>query len=122
MKRFKQAVLSLTLTLLLVVPVANANFQWGYPDGSFSQVIAIGGAGHAFVFGDFAGSGDLDIFTVQTSHGSAPLSAALVAGGVLFPSAFAYWLDFTGTVAGFLRYDVFADQGFGFFYVTTVFL
>jgi hypothetical protein len=122
MKRFKQAVLSLTLALLLAAPAVNANFGWDYPDGSFAQVIAVGGTGHAFVFGDFAGSGDLDIFVLNSTHSSTPLFAFLVAGGTPLSGAYALWLDFRGFSGVFLRYDVYVDQGFGFFYTTTVFL
>ncbi len=122
MKRFKQLALSLTLALLLVAPAVHADFDWDYPDGSFGIVLALGGSGHAFVFGDFAAGGDLDIFTLHSNHSSVPLSGGLIAGGTPLPSAFAYWLDYRGTSGGFLRYDAYADQGFGFFYVTTVFL
>lgn len=122
MKRFKQVVLSLTLALLLVAP-ASADFNWNYPDGSFANIQASGGGTrHLVVFFDWAVTGDLDVFALYTTHTSLPVLGSASVGSTQLPTAFAYWLDFRGTSGGFLMYDVYADQGVGFFYVVTVFV
>ena len=98
---------------------AKADFSIGYPDNSFALVQAIGATGHAFIFADFAISGDDDIFTLHTNHSSFPLSASLAG----FSSGIGYFLDFLFVNAsGFFVYDVYATQGSGYFFVGTYFL
>jgi hypothetical protein len=113
-------VVPLIAILLLAVTPAKADFTIGYPDGSLGLVWAIGGAGHAFVFADFAGTGDDDIFTSHTAHSSTPLFVNLGVGASTY---IGYWLDFQFiNASGFFVYDVYATQGGAFFYVGTYLL
>lgn len=99
---------------------AKADFSVSQPDGSLALVWAIGSAGHAFVFADFAGSGDDDIFTVHTNHSSSPLFTNLGVGASTY---IGYWLDYLYTDAfGDFVYDVWATQGGSFFFVGTYYL
>ena len=104
--------------LVSAVPDARADSSVGFPDGSFSIAIALGGGVVVFLFFDFAGSGDLDIFTHHVnSFGN--LVFVSLAG---LPSGLAYWLDFRGPVGSRLLYDVFTTTGGPFFFVGQILL
>lgn len=119
MKRMLRVLPLLAILFFASTPV-KADFSIGYPDGSLGLVWAIGGVGHAFVFADFAGSGDDDIFTAHTNHSSLPLFANLGVGGSTY---IGYWLDFQFiNVFGAFVYDVYATQGGAFFFVGTYLL
>lgn len=105
------AVVVLTLT---IASPASADFSVTYPDGSFGFEINLGFGLHAAAFWDIPGDGDIFIFSANAV--SNPLLAAF-AGGL----GFAYWLDFRFVDAfGRAVYDVYANQGTGFFFVTRV--
>ncbi len=113
-------VLPLIATLFFASTPAKADFSIGYPDGSLGLVWAIGSVGHAFVFADFAGTGDDDIFTAHTNHSSGALLTNL---GVGASNYIGYWLDYLYTdINGDFVYDVWASQGGSFFYVDTYLL
>lgn len=98
-------IVALGIILISVGPAAADSFV-GYPDGSISRVVALGGGVQGFVFFDFASSGDLDIFVhpVNAFSDLAPVSLAGFAG-------FALWLDFEGTSGPFLVYGVYTCLG-----------
>src|SRR5262245_21219891 len=102
------------LTLTLASP-ASADFSVTYPDESLGFEIKLGSGLHAAVFCDLpVGSG---LFIISANAVSNPLLVSFFAGA----SGFAYWLNFLG-FDGFGRaiYDVYINQGAGFFFVTTV--
>lgn len=120
MKRLLSMLPLLSILFFASAP-AKADFSIGYPDGSVSLVWAIGAAGHAFVFADFAISGDDDIFTAHTTHSSTALFTNLGIGESVYAG---YYLDFQ-FVNGFgdFVYDVYATQdGVSFFPVGTFLL
>ena len=97
--------------LFLEVPAAWADSFVNYPDGSFSQVLDLGGGIHAYIFVDFPGDTDIFVHSVNTFGNFASVT---LRG---FPAGFAYWADFKGTVSGRLLFDVFVFQGSSFFFV-----
>ena len=97
--------------LLLAVPAVWADSSVTYPDSSFSQVIDLGGGIHANIFFDFAGDNDIFTHHVNTFGNFWFLS---LAG---FPSGLAYWADFRGFFGSRMLFDVWVNQGFGFFFV-----
>jgi hypothetical protein len=109
--------LPLIAILFFASTPAKADFSISYPDGSLGLVWAVGSAGHAMIFADFAVSGDDDIFTAHTNHSSTPLSANLGVGGSTY---IGYWLDYLySDASGDFIYDVYATQGGAFFFVGT---
>lgn len=99
------------ITLLWAAAPAKADFGWVYPLGEIAFVWALSSVGHTFVFIDFFN----DIYTLNTTHSSTPISANLGAG-----SAFAYYLAYQSSNISGDVYDVYIDTtGGGFFYVFT---
>ena len=108
---FLTAVVVLTLT---IASPASADFSVTYPDGSLGFEINLGFGLHAAAFWDILG--DYDIFVISANAVSDPLLASFLGG-----LGFAYWLDFRFVdVSGRAVFDVYTNQGFGFFFVTRV--
>ena len=106
------AVVVLTLT---IASPASADFSVIYPDGSLGFEINLGFGLHAAAVWDIPG--DRDIFVISANAVSNPLLVSFFAGA----SGFAYWLDFLGFDRfGGAVFDVYTNQGTGFFFVTTV--
>ncbi len=113
----KRLLIALTLgtALLFTATPAKADFDWDYPDGTLALIWAEPG-GHAAIFVDIPG--DRDIFTIHTTHSSTPNFFSLGYGG-----AYAYWLNYLYTdTFGDWVYEVYIDQGGGFFLVGFYFL
>lgn len=62
--------------------------------------------------------GDFDLFTHHVNTFGNLVFLSLQG----FPSGFAYWADFRGTVGSRLLFDVFVNQGSGFFFVSQLLL
>jgi len=104
------AVVVLTLT---IASPASADFSVTYPDGSLGFEINLGVGLHAAAFWDIPG--DSDIFVISANATSNPLFVSFFPGA----SGFAYWLDFRGIDEfGRAVFDVYTNQGAGFFFVT----
>lgn len=97
--------------LLLAVPAAWADSSVTYPDRSISIVWNLGGGVHVNIFWDIPGDNDIFVHNVNFFGNFVSLS---VAG---FPSGLAYWCDFRGLVGPQMLFDVWVNQGFGFFFV-----
>jgi hypothetical protein len=102
--------------LLLSLPTAaRADFGVAYPDGAVAYAINVGPG-----FTVVALINDLgDIFTIHSDGFSDPVLVSLAG----FPPARALFLFFLGvTPEGHSEYDLYVDQGSGFFFVDTVLL
>jgi hypothetical protein len=106
------AVVVLTLT---IASPASADFSVIYPDGSLGFEINLGFGLHAAAFWDIPGT--RDIFVTSADAVSNPLPVPFFPGA----SGFAYWLKFLFfDELGRAVFDVYIDQGAGFFLVTRV--
>jgi len=102
--------------LLLSLPTAaRADFGVEYPDGAVAYAINVGpGLTVVALINNFG-----DIFTIHADGFSNPVLVSLAG----FPAARAILLFFQGvTPTGRSEYDLYVDQGFGFFLVDTVIL
>jgi hypothetical protein len=113
----KHGVLLLTgmmVILGLLAAPASADFTVAFPDETAGLEINEGFGLHlAAVI-----ASDLNISAFAANATGNPLFLPAVAGG---PAAFAFWLSFQGfNVFGESVYDVYANQGFGFFFVTRI--
>lgn len=99
-----------TVVTFSAAPSAQAGTFATYLDGSFAQSVFVGPGQLAFVFADFAATGDNDIFTLHADSFANPLPLGMAG----FQPALGYYLNFL-FVDGFgnFVYDVYADQGFG---------
>jgi hypothetical protein len=99
--------------LLSLPPAARADFTVTYPDGAVAYAINFGpGLNVVALINDFG-----DIFTMHSDGFSNPVLVS-VAG---FPVSRAILLFFIGvTPEGPSEYDLYVDQGSGFFFVDTV--
>ena len=98
--------LIVAVCVLMGVGQAAADSNLNYPDGTFSEVINLGGGQHAFVLFDNPGDRDIFVHPVDFS------------GNLLFVNVnntfmgFGLWLDFEGqTNQGFLQYGVYVCAG-----------
>ena len=102
--------------LLLSLPTpARADFSVAYPDGSVAYAINFGAGLNVVALINGFG----DIFTIHSDGFSNPVLVSLAG----FPASRAmllFFLEFTP--AGRARYDLYVDQGSGFFFVDTVVL
>ena len=112
---WKPALLATVVVLTLTIaPPASADFTVIYPDGSRGFEINLGFGVHATAFWDIPG--DKDIFVISANAAANPATASFAG-----TSGFAYWLNFRGLDAsGRSVFDVYTNQGAGFFFVTTV--
>jgi hypothetical protein len=105
------AVVALTLT---IASPASADFSVTYPDGSLGFEINLGFGLHAAAIWDLPGT--RDIFVISANAVSNPLLVSFFGS-----SGFAYWLAFQGfDASGSSVFDVYSNQGDGFFFVTRV--
>jgi hypothetical protein len=101
--------------LLLSLPTAaRADFGVAYPDGAVAYALNFGPGLNVVALINNLG----DIFTIHSDGFSNPVLVSLAG----FPAARAILLFFQGVTAGRSEYDLYVDQGFGFFFVDTVFL
>jgi hypothetical protein len=102
--------IALVVTVGLVAPASAIIF--GFPDGNVSAVLPAGPAGtHVNLFWNLAGDPDIFVFNVDAFAN--PLLVP-----VLGPPAGAYWVNFVGFDGlGRFVFDVYANQGAGFFFV-----
>jgi hypothetical protein len=114
----KAAFVTFVAVLLLgTARPVSADFVVDFPDGNQSFDIDLGEGVHLAAFWDKAG--DFDIFTWQGDAVSDPVAVSILGA----PAAFAYFLQFQGTTpSGGLVFNMFADQGGGFFFVGQVVL
>jgi len=106
---------AVVVLMLMIASPASADFSVTYPDGSIGFEINLGFGLHAAAFWDIPS--DFDIFVISANAVSTPLPASFFAG----VSGFAYWLDFQFIDAfGRAVFDVYVNQGAGFFFVTRV--
>ena len=102
--------------LLLSLPTAaRADFAAAYPDGAVAYAISFDpGLNVVALINDLG-----DIFTIHSDGFSDPVLVSLAG----FPASRAMFLFFLGfTPAGRSEYDLYVDQGSGFFFVDTVVL
>ena len=113
---WKVALLAVVVVLTLTIASpASADFTVTYPDGSLGFEINLGFGLHAAAFWNIPG--DYDIFVISANAVSNPWPVSFFAGA----SGFAYWLDFLFFDAfGRYVFDVYVNQGAGFFFVTRV--
>jgi hypothetical protein len=108
--------MAMMVVLLAIAPPASADYSVTFPDGSLAMDTSLGFGLHFALLLDVPG--DFDVFAFTGNEAANPLFVSLLAGA---PAGFAYWLDFQGTDAfGRLIFDVFVNQGAGFFFVETV--
>jgi hypothetical protein len=102
--------------LSLSLPTAaRADFSVTYPDGAVAYAIHLGpGLTVVALINDLG-----DIFTIHSDGFSDPVLVSLAG----FPASRAMFLFFLGsTPDGRSEYDLYVDQGSGFFFVDTVVL
>jgi hypothetical protein len=114
-----------TLSVLIVAaglvlslpPVVRADFGVEYPDGAQAVAISLDLGYNLVALLNAAGT-DPDIYTIHLDGASRPVPVHL--NGDL-PDGFAWWLKFVRfNRFGRGVYDVYVDQGGGFFFVGTV--
>jgi hypothetical protein len=100
--------------LLLSLPTpARADFAVTYPDGSVGYALNFGPGLNVVALVNSFG----DIFTIHSDGFSNPVLVSLAG----FPPSRAMFLFFQGvTDGGRAQYDLYIDQGSGFFFVDTV--
>jgi hypothetical protein len=116
MRKVALLIVVLAAGLLLSLPTAaRADFGVAYPDGAVAYAINFGpGLNVVALINQFG-----DIFTVHSDGFSNPVLVSLAG----FPAARAILLFFQGvTPTGRSEYDLYVDQGAGFFFVDTVLL
>jgi hypothetical protein len=107
------AVVVAALVLSLRTP-ARADFTVAYPDGSVAYAINFGpGLNVVALINSFG-----DIFTIHSDGFSDPVLVSLAG----FPASRAMLLFFIEVTPAGSSYDLYVDQGFGFFFVDTVLL
>ena len=101
--------------LLSLSTAARADFGVAYPDGAVAYAISVGpGLTVVALITDFG-----DIFTIHSDGFSNPVLVSLAG----FPAARAILLFLQGvSPTGSSEYDLYVDQGVGFFFVETVLL
>jgi hypothetical protein len=109
-------VVVVTALVLSLPTAARADFSVAYPDGSVAYAINFDpGLNVVALINGFG-----DIFTMHSDGFSDPVFVSLLAG---FPASRAMYLFFLeSTPDGHSEYDLYVDQGFGFFFVDTVVL
>ena len=106
------AVVMAVLLLSLPTP-ARADFGVAYPDDSVGYALNFGPGLNVIALINSFG----DIFTMHSDGFSNPVFVSLSG----FPASRAMFLFFQGvTPAGRAQYDLYVDQGSGFFFVDTV--
>jgi hypothetical protein len=116
MRKLSLLMVVVVVALVLSLPTsARADFALAYPDGSVAYAINFGpGLNVVALISSFG-----DIFTIHSDGFSDPVIVSLAG----FPASRAMFLFFLGvTPAGRSQYDLYVDQGFGFFFVDTVLL
>jgi len=116
MRKLALFMVVLAVGLLLSLPTAaRADFGVVYPGGAVAYAISVGpGLNVVALVNDFG-----DIFTMHLDGFSDPVLVSLAG----FPVSRAMLLFFIGaTPEGPTEYDLYVDQGSGFFFVDTVFL
>jgi hypothetical protein len=107
--------MAMMVVLLAIAPPASADYSVTFPDGSQALEMSEGFGLSLSAFLDVPGDFDIFVFTGDTAAN--PLFVSLFGS----PAGFAYWFNFTGRDAfGRLVFDVFVNQGTGFFFVETV--
>jgi hypothetical protein len=116
MRKLALLMVVVAVGLLLSLPTAaRADFGVAYPDGAVAYAINFDpGLNVVALINDFG-----DIYTVHSDGFSNPVLVSLAG----FPVARAILLFFIGvTPTGRSEYDLYVDQGLGFFFVDTVLL
>ena len=116
MRKLALLMVIVAVGLLLSLPTtARADFAAEYPDGAVAFALNFGPGLNVFaLINDFG-----DIFTMHSDGFSNPVLVSLAG----FPVSRAMFLFFIGvTPQGPSEYDLYVDQGSGFFFVDTVFL
>ena len=116
MRKLALLMVVVAVGLLLSLPTAaRADFGVAYPDGAVAYAINFDpGLNVVALINGFG-----DIFTMHSDGFSDPVLVSLAG----FPASRAMWLFFVGfTPAGRSEYDLYVDQGSGFFFVDTVLL
>jgi hypothetical protein len=108
-------VVVVTALVLSLPTAARADFAVAYPDGSVAYAINFDpGLNVVALINGFG-----DIFTIHSDGFSDPVLVSLAG----FPASRAMFLFFLGsTPDGRSEYDLYVDQGSGFFFVDTVVL
>jgi len=121
MKRILTTAIFVAVATLSVTPPAQANTTVSYPDGAiaFTQLV---GNNLAFIFWNTDQAVDRDIFTVHSNIFANPIQLTIMGAPGNF-GGFSYWLNFLGADAfGNLVFDVFVNQGAGWFLTGQFFL
>jgi hypothetical protein len=116
MRKLVLLMVVVALGLLLSLPTAaRADFAAEYPDGSVAYALNFGaGLNVVALINDFG-----DIFTMHSNGFSNPVLVSLSG----LPVSRAMFLFFIGgTAEGSLEYELWVDQGSGFFFVDFVLL
>ncbi len=116
MRKLALLMVVVAVGLLLSLPTAaRADFAAAYPDGTVAYAISFGpGINVVALINDFG-----DIFTMHSDGFSNPVLVSLAG----LPVSRAMLLFFIGfTPEGPAAYDLYVDQGSGFFFVDTVVL
>lgn len=117
MKRFFVAVM-LVLGLSLSTHTVRANWSLTYPDDSWMASWLLSPSGHAALFWDIPG--DLDLFTQHSSIYSNAVSANLMSPTPTY--ALAYWFNYLYSSGGYLYFDFYARDSYGWYYAGTMVL
>ena len=116
MRKLALLMVVVAVGLLLSLPTAaRADFAVAYPDGAVAYAMNFGpGLNVVALINDFG-----DIFTMHSDGFSNPVLVSLAG----FPVSRAMFLFFLGvTPEGPSEYDLYVDQGSGFFFVDNVLL
>jgi hypothetical protein len=116
MRKLPLLIALVVAALVLSLPTpARADFTLEYPDGSVAYAINFGPGLNVVALINAFG----DIFTIHSDGFSNPVLVSLAG----FPASRAMTLFLVGfTPDGHSQYDLYIDQGFGFFFVDTVVL
>jgi hypothetical protein len=115
MRKLALLIVVVAVGLLLSLPnAARADFNVAYPGGAVGLALNVGPGFTVFVLINEFG----DVHTMHSDAFSDPVLGSL-AGFPLARALFLFFLDITPAGA---RYDLYVDQGSGFFFVDTVVL
>lgn len=88
---------------------AKAYFDIDYLDGNWSEVYELGGGNLVFVFFNWQGTTDLDIFTMHSSGSGTPIGFSI--GGAA--PGMGYYFNYLYYYAGYYNYDGYYTNNYG---------